>query len=165
MKIIISLLVIIPTICNQVSAETLKRVYLAKKENVHVVTLAGKDLQMTTKGHRSNVKLSTDGETAAWLIKHTWIAEGATEPGASELVIYRKGKTRTITCEPFIREYWFWHKGNNIVIDCGGLHFAGREILYDLHNNMKELDNFDQTVIPVDKRPLWSISSDHFCSE
>jgi hypothetical protein len=51
--------------------------------------------------------------------------------------------------------------GNRIAIDCGGLHFAGREILYDV-KTLKELDSFDQMTVPTNKRPTWSLSSDNF---
>jgi hypothetical protein len=89
MKIFISTLILTVTLCSQIQAASMKRVYLDKKQNVHIVTSAGKDLQVTTTGHRTDVRLSSDGETAAWLVKHTWIADGASVPGASELVIYR----------------------------------------------------------------------------
>lgn len=164
MKSVVGLLLLVAALSSQAQAASLKRVYLDDLQNVHIVTTVGKDLKVTTKGHRAKAMLSPDGETAAWLVKHTWIAEGATEAGASELVIYRHGRARSIKCEPFIREYWFCQKGSRVAIDCGGLHFAGREILYDV-STLKELDRFDEAVIPVDRRPSWSISSDQFNSE
>jgi hypothetical protein len=142
----------------------LNRVYLDNSQNVHIVTSSGKDLKLTTTGHRAKPKLAPDGKTAAWVVNHTWVAPGENEPGSSELEIYRQGKTRSIKCEPFIREFWFWQKGRGVAIDCGGSHFAGHEILYDVRT-LKELDSFDQAGIPVDKRPSWSISSDQFDSE
>ena len=59
----------------------------------------------------------------------------------------------------FIREFWFWKDGSRIAIDCGGSHFAGRELLYD-SATLKQLDSFDQAVVPLGKRPEWSSSRD-----
>jgi len=142
-------------------AITLKQTYLDGKQNVHVVRSDGKDIQVTQKGHKANVKLSSDGNTVAWLVSHTWKVEGQTETGSSELVVYRNGKARTIKCEPYIRDYWFWKKGSRVAIDCGGAHFAGREILYDT-NTLKELETVDQSVVPTKDRPIWSASSDKY---
>ena len=164
MKSITSTFLLAVILNSQAHATSLKRVYLDNSQNVHIVTSSGKDKKITTTGHRAQAMLSPDGETAAWLVNHTWIAEGDSEPGSSELVIYRRGKIRSIKCEPFIREYWFWQKGSRVAIDCGGRHFAGREILYDVRTS-KELDSFDQSAIPVHKRPSWSTSSDKFDSE
>jgi hypothetical protein len=163
MKSVVSLFILTVAVCSQTHAASLKQAYLDNTQNVHVVTSTGKDLQVTTTGHRTNIKLSSDGETAAWLVNQTQVAEGETEPAASELVIYRHGQTHSIKCEPFIRDYWFWKKDSRVAIDCGGNHFAGREILYDI-NSLKKLASFEQAIVPVEKRPTWSASSDQFDS-
>ena len=163
MNSVVSTFVFAVAVCSQAHAANLKQVYLDNTQNVHVVTSTGKDLRVTTTGHRTNVKLSSDGETAAWLVNHTWVAEGESEPAASELVIYRHGLMHTIKCEPFIREYWFWKKGSRVAIDCGSSHFAGQEILYDI-NTLKKLASFEQGLVPAEKRPTWSASSDQFDS-
>ncbi|NVM78192.1 hypothetical protein FHW83_004016 [Duganella sp. SG902] len=88
---------------------------------------------------------SPDGKSAAWQVKD------------DEIRLYRNGETRSLKCGPFIREFWFWKDGSQIAIDCGGSHFAGREILYD-SATLKQLDSFDQAVVPLEKRPEWSSS-------
>jgi len=142
-----------------VEAEGLKRVYLDQKNNVHVLTQLGERRQITQNGKASMLKLSPDNQTVTWLVLNTWKAEGDDKPGAEELVIYRNKKSASIKCTPFIRDYWFWKNGRQIAIDCGGRHFAGREILYDT-NTLKELANFNQAELRLEKRPDWSNSAD-----
>jgi hypothetical protein len=144
-----------------VAASGLNRLYIDEAQNVHVVTKAGKDVRVSKGGGATKATLSPDGETAAWLVSPARPAEGEAEAGTSELAIYRSGRMRTIRCEPFIRDYWFWRKGSRVAIDCGGAHFAGREILYDA-KTLKRLDSFEQAMVPTDKRPAWSASSDQF---
>ena len=142
-------------------AVNLSRVYLDKAHNVHLVTAEGSDRRLTATGHRAKPLLSADDEIVAWVVIHPWIAPGDTQPGASELQVFRQGRTRSIKCEPFIRDFWFLQKGKKIAIDCGGSHFAGREILYDIYS-LKEIESFSQATVPTEKRPSWSISSDQF---
>ena len=141
------------------NAETVKRAYLDKKQNVHVVTENGRNVRVSNKGGAAFLKTAPDKKAIAWLVMNDWVAEGDDKPGAEELVIYRDGKTASIKCSPFIRDYWFWQNGNKIVIDCGGRRFAGREILYDTRT-LEELDNLDQAEIPYEKRPAWSSGND-----
>ena len=96
-----------------------------------------------------------DKRSAAWLVLNSWIAEGDTEPGASQLAIYRDGQLRDIKCEPFIRDYWFWMQGKQVAIDCGGRHFAGTQSLFDI-DTLLMIDSFFQPDIPEDRRPVWS---------
>lgn len=93
----------------------------------------------------ANALRSPDGKTAVWQVKD------------DEVRLYRNGRTRSIKCGPFIREFWFWQDGARIAIDCGGSHFAGREILYD-SATLKQLDSFDQAEVPLERRPEWSSS-------
>ena len=137
------------------NAEKLKQAYLDDKQNVHIVTARGHHTQVTNKKNSTELKLARDNETVAWLVMNNWTAEGDIGPGSEELVIYRNGKTVSIKCGPFIRDYWFWNNGSQVAIDCGGKHFAGREILYDT-KTLKEVSRFDQNDIPVEKRPDWS---------
>ncbi len=143
------------------AAEALKSAYVDDGGNVHVVTAAGKDVRVAQGARASNAKLSPDGHSAAWMVMAAAPAQGETEPGSSEVRLYRDGKSRGIKCEPFIRDFWFWKKGSRIAIDCGGSHFAGREILYDA-KSLKLLESFDQADVPVEKRPDWSSSSDRY---
>lgn len=147
--------ILLTTIMTEPSAETLRKVYLDQKNNVHLITGEGKHRQVTNKGNAALLKLAPDNKTVAWLVLNTWKAEGSDLAGSEELVIYRKGKQTSIKCTPFIRDYWFWVGGKQIAIDCGGWRFAGREILYDVHT-LKELASFDQADIPLEKRPNWS---------
>ena len=93
MKFYLLAFVAVLAVPGQAKAAELRNAYLDDEQNVHVVTAAGKDIKLTLHGHRTNVALSPDGETAAWLVEHTWLAPGETEPGSSELVIYRKAAT------------------------------------------------------------------------
>lgn len=135
--------------------ETLKKVYLDSKRNVHIINTHDRDSQITSKGNAGSLKLAPDRETVAWLIMNTWTAEGDDGPGSEELMVYRNGKLRSIKCTPFIRDYWFWMNGSQIAIDCGGRHFAGQETLYDT-KTMRELSSFDEAEVPLEKRPNWS---------
>lgn len=145
----------------RIDVANLKQIYLDDFKNIHVVTLEGRDIQLTTGGHGTMAKLAPGGETAAWIVSETWMGQDEEEAVGSELAVYRNGTIRSIKCEPRIREYWFWMKGNRIAIDCGGSHFAGREILYDV-DTLKVLARFEQADVPMEKRPRWSASSDQF---
>lgn len=142
-----------------VKAEKLKIAYLDQKNNVHLVTNRGEHRQVTHKGNASLLKFASDKETVAWLVLNIWVAEGDEKPGSEELIVYRNGKAASIKCTPFIRDYWFWKNGDQLAIDCGGRHFAGREILYDA-KTLKELASFDQAKVPLERRPDWSNSDD-----
>lgn len=150
---------IIALVANHADAEVLKKVYLDKKNNVHLVTMEGRHQKLTHKGNASTLKLAPDSETVAWLVMNAWVAKGDDKPGSEELVIYRNGKAASITCTPFIRNYRFWQNGIQVAIDCGGRRFAGREILYDART-LKELESFDQAAVPLKERPDWSSSDD-----
>ena len=153
------MILLLLALASHVQAESLSRVYLDRAQNVHVVQSNGREQQLTKSGLNYNATLAPDGKTAAWLVAHTWNAPGDTEPSSSELVLYRHGKSHRIHCEPFIRDYWFWNRGDSIAIDCGGRHFAGREILYD-SVTLKIIDSFDQGKVPAEKRPEWSASKE-----
>lgn len=158
---VMSSVVVAGIACGQTTAATLKQAYLDEMQNVHVITSRGRDLKITSAGQGTDVQLSPNGDTVAWLVKQTSIANDVAEAGSNELAIYHGGRVRSIKCGPFIREYWFWMKGSRIAIDCGGSHFAGREILYDV-KTLKEIASFDQASVPVEKRPSWSSSSEQF---
>lgn len=135
---------------------TIKKAYLDLQKNVHVITTAGKDQKLTGKGNAGSLKISADNRTIGWLVLNTWTAEGDNGPGSEELAIYRDGKITSIKCGPFIRDYWFWKHGAQVVIDCGGRHFAGQEILYDTRT-MKEVARLDEAKVSLEKRPSWAI--------
>lgn len=142
-------------------AQTLKRAYLDDRQRVRLVTAAGKEIKIDSMGYGGEVKLSPAGDSAAWLVRRGAAGNAASDFGSDELAIYRNGKVRSITCQPFIREYWYWRQGSRIAIDCGGAHFAGREILYDI-KTLKQLETVDQASTPTERRPAWSASSDQF---
>lgn len=143
------------TLITSAYPETLKKAYLDSKRNVHIVNEHDRDSKITNKRNADAVKLAPDKETVAWLILNTWVAERDDDRGSEELIIYRAGKFNSIKCTPFIRDYWFWMDGRQIAIDCGGRHFAGREILYDT-KTLRELSSFDEAEVPLEKRPNWS---------
>jgi hypothetical protein len=137
------------------NTETLKKVYLDKNKNVHIVTSRDQDIEVTTKRNATSLKIAPDNETVAWLVMNNWIAEGDDEPGSEELVIYHSGKISSLECRPFNRDYWFWKNGSQIAIDCGGRHFAGTETLYDIKTERK-ISSFYEGDVPLEKRPEWS---------
>ncbi len=139
--------------CANASAGSLAKAYADKAANVHVVTESGKDIRLTTDRRADEVRLAPDGESATWLALSYFAADGRKWP--TELHVYRNGRTRSIKCGGIIREYWFWKGGTHVATDCGGLHFAGIETLYEMRT-MKEVDSFDQAQVPVEKRPEWS---------
>ena len=145
----------------QAQAEALKDVTLDESGNIRLLTADGKALSIANDGKAARPQLSPDGESAAWLYMGEPPAQGESLPGSGELRVYRDGKTRAIKCEPYIRDFWYWKKGSRIAIDCGGSHFAGREILYDA-KSLKQLESFGQADVPVEKRPDWSTSSDRY---
>ncbi len=149
---------------------SIKDAYLDKANNVHIVDTDGQDAQVTTTGNILDVKKSTDGATVAWRVAD---AQGSAPDGSDadfanrgshQVVVYRGGKTGSIECMPFIRDYWFWKRGTRIGIDCGGMHFAGTEILYD-SSTLKQIDSVDDVTVPMEKRPEWSNSSLHFSGD
>lgn len=140
-------------------ANIINHVYLDKNSNVHISEKDGKHRKVTESGNASKLRLSPDKKIACWLILNKWKADDDTKPGSEELVIYRSGKISSIKCTPFIRDYWFWNNGRQIAIDCGGRHFAGREILYDAYN-LKEIARFDQDNETLQKPPDWSNGED-----
>ena len=137
-------------------AGSLAKAYADKANNVHVVTAAGKDIRLTRDRRADDVRLSPDGESAAWLSLSYFAADGRKWP--TELHVYHGGRTRSSKCGMIIREYWFWKDGSHVATDCGGLHFSGIETLYEART-MKEVDSFDQAEVPVEKRPEWSTAS------
>jgi hypothetical protein len=139
--------------------ETVRKAYLDEQKNVHVITASGKDQKLTHKGNADLLRLAPDNRTIGWLVPNTWTAPGDDGPQSEELVIYRDGKRATIKCGLFIRNYWFWKHGAQVAIDCGGRHFAGREILYDTRT-MKEVAGLDQAKVPLEKRPDWAVGDD-----
>jgi hypothetical protein len=115
---------------------------------VKVVGTTGKVITVREKYPVRDARVAPNGMAAAWLL----IDE---EAEAATLVVYLKGKRRTVQCNQLIREYWFWEQGGKIAYDCGGRHFAGNEVLFDTRT-LKEIARFHQADIPIEKRPAWS---------
>lgn len=137
-------------------AQMLRHAYIDKAHNVHIVTTTGHQTQLTRTKNAASLTVTPDRKTAAWLIMNDWTAEGDDGPQSEKLAVYRNGKITIIECGMFIRGYWFWQRGRNIAIDCGGRHFAGYEILYDAGTS-KEIARFVQGEVPLEKRPAWSL--------
>jgi hypothetical protein len=155
-------------ICGCAFSASVKVVYIDKTNNVHIVGTDNKDAQATSTGNILDVKKSTDGVTVAWRVADDADPAGSSadlaDRGSHQLMIYRDGKVRSIECAPFIRDFWFWRRGTHIGIDCGGLHFAAREILYDTAT-LKQVDSVDEATVPVKERPDWSDSSPDFSGD
>ncbi|RIX48950.1 MAG: hypothetical protein D3M94_03330 [Rhodocyclales bacterium GT-UBC] len=135
-----------------VHAGTWSRIFLDGKGHAFLVKADGKMLRVSKHGRALNPKLAPDGETAAWLLVGRG-GEGAAD--ASELAVYRHGRIRKIRCDPLIREYWFWQNGSYLVLDCGGRHFAGRNVLYEIAS-LRQVESVDQAKLPVEQRPAWA---------
>ena len=155
MKKIISIFLMLSTTNCHAIHSYLKNVYIDNEKNVHIISAEGRDEKISKSGDAADATLSPDKRSAAWRVLTAWIAEGDTEPGASQLAIYRDGQLRHIKCEPFIRDYWFWMQGRLVAIDCGGRHFAGTQSLYDI-DTLRMLESFFQPDIPEDRHPVWS---------
>lgn len=140
-------------------ADKIQRLYLDAEHNVHAMLDGGKDLVLTTTGDAIQPLLSVDKSTAGWLR-----ASKDFPAASSDLTIYRDGHQYTLSCEPFIRDFWFLSHGTQVGIDCGGLHFAGQEMLYSIPS-MKKLASFSQWLLPIDKRPVWSRDSPGFVGD
>ena len=149
----IALAVALVVACSAAGAGSLAKAYADKARNVHVVTASGKDIVLTTDRRADDVRLAPDGESAAWLVLSYFAADRRKWP--TELHVYRGGRTRSIKCAVIIREYWFWKNGTHVATDCGGIHFAGIETLYDLRT-LQAVDSFDQAEVPMENRPEWS---------
>lgn len=137
-----------------------QKIYLDDGNNVHIVASTGKNELLTRNGRSRNLKVTADGRIAAWLEGDRNIADD-NEKDSSRLIVYKNGRKRSIDCQPIIRDFWFWRMGSRIAIDCGGRHFAGREYLYDV-DTLKVIDSFDQGLVSMEKRPIWSESSKNF---
>lgn len=160
-KIALLVMIIMFALSALANDERLNKIYIDKSKNVNVISFNGRKSKLTRHGRATRATLSEDRRTAAWLILHDWTAEGDRFPGASKLYVYRNGKTKIIECNPFIRDYWFWEGGEKVGIDCGGRHFAGILSLYEVSTG-KELESFDQSDIPENKRPAWSMAGSNY---
>ena len=130
---------------------------IARGKQVKLLTTAGKTIIVREKYPVHDARVAPDGMTAAWLLVDVTFDDPPDETGVATMVVYRKGKRRTVPCYQLIREYWFHAQGKQIAYDCGGRHFAGNEVLFDTHT-LKEVARFHQADVPIDKRPSWSSS-------
>lgn len=143
----------------------LKSVYLDKTNNVHVLTEAGKDIQITKSGKFSDVTLAENKMNFGWLNvakvesfnPDTKQTTTICETCSNYAYTYTFNKIRRIeAAAPLIRSFYFVENGNKFVVDEGGLHFAGTEILYDT-NTLKKLEEYSSLDDPVhEKAPNWS---------
>lgn len=155
MKLVqITLSVVLLALSSNVYSQDIKRAFLDRNHNVHIIDYSGSQHQLTHAGNARSLKLAANN-AVAWLVMNDWVADGDDVPQSQELKIYLKGKTRSIKCGMFIRDHWFWQDGDQIAIDCGGRHFAGWEYLYDI-KTLTIIASFDQADVPLEKRPAWS---------
>jgi hypothetical protein len=118
---------------------------------IHALSGNGRDRVVAAESAVASALVSDDGSSVAWLSRDANNAD----TGSSVLNLRSLGRTRTISCEPFIRDYWFVEGARRIAIDCGGLHFVGRQILYDA-DTLKVLGSYDQAKTPASTRPDWA---------
>jgi len=142
----------------------IKKIYVDKNNNFHVIEENGRDTQLSKRGKAIRIALSQDRKTAAWATYQLDKADNEDESSASRLTVYRNRGKHDIDCLPFLREYWFWEEGEKIAVYCGGLHFAGTYFLYDSTTGLL-LESFYQTDIPEEKRPAWSLPGSSYHPE
>ena len=140
---------------------TFTSVFVDRHHDVHATNRQGKDFLLTRSKDAYDVKISPNGKTVTW---RKMTGHRLFKANGSEISIFHDGIVKSLKCEPKIRDYWFWKGGKKIAIDCGGDHFAGREMLYDVKTLITE-EIFDQAEIPPENRPNWSQSSDNFLGE
>jgi hypothetical protein len=134
-----------------------RKVYLDDRNDVHVVTSAGKDVRLTKDGRYRDPKLSHDGQWIAMLATST-VSKGYGQPYdsvevAEQLCLYRGGRVvRRLEPGGFIREWGFARGGGAVAVYAGGLHFAGFYELYDPQTG----NVLDRSRDPVsDQSPQW----------
>lgn len=132
---------------------------MVRGKQVQVLTTAGKTITVRERYPVQDVHVAPDGMAVAWLLEDLTMADAPGEKGVSTLVVYSKGKRRTLTCGQLIRQFWFHQQGQQIAYDCGGRHFAGMEVLFDTRT-LKELARLYQGDVAHDQRPAWSRSAD-----
>jgi len=154
MDLRLPVLLFVATLAVPASAGTWSRIFLDQTGNVLLVQANGKEVRVSKNGKALNPRLASDGETAAWLVGGKG-GDGQQAADVNELMVYRHGRIRKIQCAPLIRDFWFWRDGTYVALDCGGRHFAGRNVLYDL-KTFRQVDSVDQASVPVDQRPEWT---------
>jgi hypothetical protein len=132
---------------------------IARGKQVQLIGPAGKTITVRERYMVREARVAPDGMTAAWLLEDLSMADMAGEKEIGTLVVYSKGKRRTLSCGVLIRAWWFHQQGQQIAYDCGGRHFAGVEVLFDTRT-LKEIARFSQGDVAYEQRPAWSKSGD-----
>lgn len=140
------------------NADTLRSAHIGADKKVHIVSATGKHSVLAPRGAPYDLRMSPDRRHATWLVGFS-IPDFPNLIGADELFVYRNGRVRSLKCAPMIRAYAFRRQGQYIAIDCGGLHFAGTEYLYDIRT-LRVVGAFDQANVSSEMRPEWSIDKD-----
>jgi hypothetical protein len=138
-----------------VGAERIRDACLDSTGNVRIATGLGPHRQVTRHGLAFGLTISPDRGSAAWLIGDPAAQDVGSAHTSNELALFREGRVTSLVCRPVIRNYWFWRGGREIAIDCGGMHFAGYSILYDVRTRT-QLASFDQGEVPLAQRPDWA---------
>lgn len=115
---------------------------------MEVVLTNGHHQSMATGVVSADLKVSPNRRVAAWIHRD---ASGV----ADKVFVYRAGQVQSISCGPATRAFWFVGVGGLLGVECGGLHFAGREALYSTAN-LQKLAEFDQAALAPQHRPGWS---------
>lgn len=136
-------------LCTNVCAHDMEiiKAYLDQKKNLYALTGSGKVIRITHHGKCLAPEVSDDQKTVA--------AECDDVKDGSSVWLFHAGRVRRIKGEPFIRGFKFIQGGAKIAVDKGGLHFAGREYLYEVPS-LRLLDAFNQATTPFDELPEWA---------
>lgn len=142
---------ILVSLCANVYSKdvAIEKAYLNERKNVIVVTASGKLIQITNVGKCDDPEISQDQITVA--------AQCDGRDGSS-VWLFRNGRAKQIKGDPYIRGFRFIDGGAKIAVNKGGLHFAGREYLYDV-STLKVLDQFSEADTPPEKVPPWAIDN------
>lgn len=130
------------------TAQEIDRIVHTRYGRMEVVLTNGHHQYMATGVASADLKVSPNRRVAAWIRRD---ASGI----ADKVFVYRSGQVLSISCAPSTRAFWFVGAGGLIGVDCGGLHFAGREALYST-SSLHKLAEFDQAALDPEHRPGWS---------
>lgn len=130
------------------TAQEIDRIIQTKLGRMEAVLANGHHHYLAAGVIAADLKVSPNRRVAAWTHRD---ASGM----ADKVFVYRSGQVLSISCAPSTRAFWFVGAGGLLGVDCGGLHFAGREALYT-SSSLHKLDEFDQATVDAAHRPGWS---------
>lgn len=133
-------------LCAYANSTYYEKAYFDQRRQINIIDDTGKRVVLPTHASSRELEISPDKRAVTWV---------SNKESSDELNIYVNDKKFHIICQSWIRSYWFVRNGKQVAIDCGGIHFAGRETLYDIETQV-QIETFDQASVPLDLRPVWS---------